>query len=178
MIEVAIVAASAACNRVIRGERFNDPDSMSSRGALYLTGFVFLGFGLLVGTPAVALAKAFAFLAYYQAPHGRWFSLGRIPRDLSGRAASAFERLIESASDFGGERRDWLAFAIRNLIVFAPGFAAIAYATGSLGWLAVGPLAAPLFVGCYWLGWRFWPTIGIAPAEVMTGALWGLLIVI
>lgn len=108
--------------------------------------------------PSTGAAVAASYLMWAWLPWGRWFDLGRSPKDPA-RSPSAFERAIEEL--FPG---DHIRFTVRNLIALMP--AAIL-----LGWWFL--LIAPAQTLAYEAGWRVRPANPIGPAEIATGMLWG-----
>lgn|GEM_PF-999439 len=148
----------------------------------------------------VALAIGLAFLLFVWLPWGRWYTLNRRGRTESSGEPSGFERFIERLADFGGVRRDWLAFGLRNIAVMTPGFALVLWTAGfaammpgpaawppdlsiaawaGLGEAIYAPLAVvPAFgvVALYRIGWWLDPASGTQPAEWLVGAVIGVTI--
>jgi hypothetical protein len=119
------------------------------------------------GSAAHGLALALALLWYGLVPHGRWFTLGRAPRELAG-PPSAFEKIVER---FAGAN-DHLSFLIAKAFA-SIGSLAAAIALGSTlaAFIAVAlPIA---IVQAYEFGWRISRT-GTHVGEWLTGALIGI----
>lgn len=71
---------------------------------------------------------------------------------------------------------DHLAMFWRHMLVL-PGLVLVAWVDGSLLYAASAPVFAALVVAFYELAWRVLPKSPIILAEILTGALWGGLIV-
>lgn len=137
----------------------------------YLPGRVLYWIAPLVGLLAwtclpwpKAIAFGLAYLIWGVAEWGRWFSLGRLPRDAGGRPVSWFARGIEMIAG----TNDYAAFTIRNFVMLIPAFYFFPFL------LAL----APLQTGAYEIGWRISPKGGIGVGELLTGALWGVVLVL
>lgn len=127
---------------------------------------------------SAALAVGVTYLIFVSAPWGRWYTLNRYARLLSG-PPTWFETVIETISDFNGKRRDWLAFWLRNSLMLLLGMPLVFW-TLSVSVLYSIPFAlvtGGCVVGLYELAWRIyrieWPT---QDAEWLTGFLIGILI--
>lgn len=158
MIEALFVAALAVLNRV-RGGGFG-AEHLPGHPRFYVAPAVALLSLLVVPWPAAILAGV-CYLAWSMLPWGRWFDLGRLATDPP-RRPSQFENGIELLFDTDLQR-----FTARNLVAFLP--AAI----------LLTPFAAPAaFVQTllYEVAWRLSPSAPIRLAEILTGALWGVLI--
>ncbi|MFD2248969.1 hypothetical protein FHS82_001086 [Pseudochelatococcus lubricantis] len=123
---------------------------------------------LLVQPWPVAVAWALAYLVWAVPAWGHLFGLGRYAPDREVDALSA--ALIEIAAG-----HVHVAFFLRHLLV-VPGLALVSLASGS--WWPVGAAipAAALFVLAYEGAWRWAPRQPILVAELIVGALWGILI--
>lgn len=64
-----------------------------------------------------AMTGAFMFVYFIQ-PWGRWYTLNRVERDINPQ--DQYEKTIESISDFGERRRDWLAWLISGSLFTLP----------------------------------------------------------
>jgi hypothetical protein len=133
-----------------------------------------IGMGLLAGVlffdwrPGVAAALAFLFWGAFS--WGRWFDLERMPdgwnRDPD--EMSTFDMLIEKVS-FGS---DYVAMFVRHAFGILPAGVLLGWWCG-WEWLAVIPLFGALVVLCYEIGWQVSDTWAIEIAEVLTGIVWG-----
>lgn len=108
-----------------------------------------------------AIAFSLAYLIWGVAEWGRWFSLGRLPRKGE---LSWFARAIESVAG----SNDYAAFTLRNFVMLVPAFYFFPFLLALV----------PLQTGAYELGWRISPKGGIGAGELLTGALWGVVLVL
>lgn len=163
LIAPAIILAAAVLNRVRGGGFFGG--RLPGHPRFYVAPAMG-GLAWLVLSWPMAIVFAACFLAWSWLPWGRWFDLGRLnPEILDGvRERTWFERAIEGVVG----RSDHVCFAVRNLIAIVP--AAI--------------LVSPIFMflpaaqsAAYEIGWRYAPERPIEIGELLTGAVWGLLLV-
>jgi hypothetical protein len=136
-----------------------------------------IGMGILAGIlffdwpPALAVATAFLFWAAFS--WGRWFDLERMPdgwnRDPD--ELSTFDMLVEKVS-FGS---DHMALFVRHVVGILPLGVLLGYWCG-WEWLAVIPVFAALVVAAYEIAWQVSETWAIEIAEVLTGLVWGALL--
>ena len=139
----------------------------------------------------MSAATGLAYLIFVSAPWGRWYSLGRVSRLLSG-FPSYFETVLETISGYNNIRRDWLAFGMRNFIMAMPGIILVCIAAGLTISYYILPLSAGFgfaVVLLYETGWRLYErsaTIqelcdirnGANPLnEMLAGAFIGLLMI-
>jgi len=181
-VAVLTIYVASVLNRVTGGGYVTGPDDGTGRwwGSehLGLSGKPVLWtapvFGLLafpwIGWQ-LAVALAFAFLAFRLPPWGQWFDMGRLPWRAS---RNWFETAITSIS-LGSKR---LAMFWR-LLITSPGIVPLA-------WLICPtiPFIAAMVVGsaialwlAYELGWRLNPITGISTCEKLAGGVWGLFII-
>lgn len=159
----------AILNRM-RGDDTWMPKWLPGRALFYVAPFVGLITWVVASWP-IALTVAGTYLTWALTGWGRWFDLGRMP-PLT-RERSALERAIEAIS-FGS---DHIALFWRHMLI-TPGLALISYLTLNPLYLAAAPLIALAFVLCYEIAWRVDPRgEPIRLAELIVGALWGVLIV-
>jgi len=78
----------------------------------------------------------------------RWFTFNRHTREVA-ESGKKFERFIETISDIGSERRDWLAFILRIGIFSIPGSTAFAWFHDIPMFLTVGIVSAFIFGAGY-----------------------------
>jgi len=138
-------------------------DKVPGRPLYWVWPFIGL-LALLIMPWPYALAFGLGYLIWGSAEWGRWFSLGRWPRDAGGRPISVFASLIEGIAG----TNDYVAFTLRNFVMLIP-------------LSVVFPIMlafAPLQTGAYELGWRIPPNGGIGYAELLTGVLWGFAIIL
>lgn len=157
MLAALTVLACAALNRC-RGDDRWMMGKLPGRPLYYVAP--------VIGLVAWDWRFALAYLAWGIPAHGRFFDLGRLPDDFGreGVKPSPFERVLIALS-FGS---DYVAFFWRQALAVP------------LLWWIVGPLSLafpPAVLAAYELAWRFGPRRPILYAELLTGALWGALIV-
>jgi len=108
------------------------------------------------------LAAGLAYLAWAFLPWGHLMCLGHYAPDRE------ISKLEGWCLDIAQER--YLpALALLHLIGLLPAFIIVS---------VFAPLFAVGFAGAYWLGWRYWPQTPTVPAELIVGALWGVMIVV
>ena len=168
---LALVVLCAGLNRA-RGDDRWMPTWLPGRALWYVAPVVALA-ALLVQPWQSAALVGLAYLIWAIPPWGLWFDVGRLVdthTPFEDGAAGVFERAIATVS-FGS---DHFAFFLRNLVIFA-----------GLAPLVPWPLAAGIslifaaaVVGIYEAAWRFHRRNPIWLAELATGALWGLIIIL
>lgn len=167
-----LILIAAALNRA-RGDASWMPAWLPGRALYYVAAGIALA-SLLFYEPRIALAWGLAYLAWGAPAWGRWFDLERLPDGWSrdGVEPSTFEQWIIDLS--GG--RDHIAMFLRHLFV-VPGLVLVSFGLWSWWPLVFAVPFAGLALGAYELGWRLTPKQPIRTAELITGALWGVLIV-
>jgi hypothetical protein len=123
----------------------------------------------------IALCWIAAYVVWAVWAWGMIFDLGRQP-DGYGRGSLVSKDPVEGlamAMSFGS---DHLAMFWRHLMIL-PGLALVGYFAGNLWFMAAAPLFSAAVVGAYETGWRVAPANPIRLAELLTGVLWGGLIV-
>lgn len=162
-----IVIALALLNRA-RGDDRWMPAWLPGRTLYWIAPLV----GLLawaVHPPIVAAAWAAAYLGWAVPAWGHLYGLGRYAPDREVDSLSA--ALLEVV---GGNVH--AAFFLRHLFIL-PGLFLVAFLTGSIWPFGAAVPAAALFVASYEAAWRWAPRQPILVAELITGALWGAMIV-
>lgn len=169
MLAAFILIMTAALNR-IRGDRSLLPTWAQGRALWYVSPAI----GLVAFTRVGALtagAVAIAYLIWAAPAWGRWYDLGRLPA-LTDRKPDAFEAGIE----FLAGDRDHAALWLRFAVTLAPGLAVVGLSIGEPAVaLAALPMAV-LMLAVYEASWRFAGWYAIPVAELLAGAVWGLLI--
>lgn len=159
----AIILAAAILNRV-RGGGFLG-DRLPGHPRFYVAPAIgLIGWSVLPWPTAAALAASF--LVWSWLPWGRWFDLNRLNPDFVDgiRPITTFERVVNRIADDD----DQAAFFLRNTIASLP---AVAFVSPFFVLLPVAQSAA------YEAGWRYHPAAPILIGELLTGAVWGVLIV-
>jgi hypothetical protein len=154
--------ASAAINR------FRGMGVSGSR--LYASGLFGLLTGLVLWDWRAGIAAALCFLFWGAFSWGRWFDLGRLPDDWNREEGemSSFDKVIEAVSF----DNDHLALLARHAFGILPAALLLGWWCG-WEWLAVIPAFAALVVGCYEIAWQVTKSKTIEVAEVLTGLVWG-----
>jgi len=197
-MKAAMVPVGVFSN-AIRGGRYLPEIGTAKK--LWLAAFLLSAFAAFLYPPHIAVAIGLVFVIWdCLLPWGRYFTLNRLPRELS-EGHTLIERLIERVSDVGGVRRDRVAFFIRNVIAFTVALVVLAIALGepmlivlavtsgnpALLWSALAaanwnvlwlaPVAALAQNLAYEIGWavadRVNPRGGINYSEHVFGAMWG-----
>lgn len=138
--------------------------------------FVLL-FGITKWQTAVFITLQYLLLVLL--PWGRWYTIGHLPREISG-LPDGFERFLERiTASLGRSGSDYAAFVLRNLVCLSP-CAIAAYMTRSIIPIASAVLLSVIIVESYRLSWRYikeadTPT---AMAEWVSGAAIGAVIAI
>lgn len=117
----------------------------------------------------VTVAWAVAYFVWGVGPWGRWYTLGVLPRDHSGRSSSVFEDLVELPSD-----SVYVAFFIRNMLVL-PGLVLVGWLLDVYWPVTVG-LSLTFAIGAvcmYHAGKELFPKYPTVFGELMVGLLWG-----
>ena len=154
-----VMISLAILNRM-RGDDRWMPSWLPGRALYYVAPMVGLIAWLVIGDAVKAAYIAVCYFVWAVFPWGHWIDLGRKPaldRDLT-----AFERAIDTAS--GSD--DHVSLFIRHCI---------ALPVAMVWWPAV--IAPLLFLGAYEAGWRITKTYPIVVAELLVGAIWGLIII-
>ncbi len=157
--EFLVIPACALLNRV-RGTDWLKRIGLPGHGRLYVSPII-AGLAYLIGSsPWIGLV----YFVWSLFPWGRWQDLGRLPEGFGreGIEPDAFEKIINALS-FGS---DHVALLLRHSLALP-----VAYFLWP--W---GLLFPPLAVLSYELGWRVTPKAPILTAELLTGALWGVMI--
>lgn len=153
MLSIAIL------NRM-RGDDRWMPSWLPGRALYYVAPLVGVIAWLFTSSPIAGAYIAACYLLWGLPPWGHWIDLGRKP--ALEREPSAFERAINAAS--GGD--DHVALFIRHCL---------ALPVALVCWPAV--VAPLLFTAAYEIGWRTTKAYPIVVAELIVGALWGLIII-
>lgn len=115
--------------------------------------------------PGAALALALLWSGLV--PHGRWYTLGRAPRDLAG-PPNAFERVVERLA--GDDNH--IALLLAKLVACL-GFVAAAIGLFNFPAIWIAACLPGAIVLAYEIGWRFSRT-GTHVGEWLTGGLFGI----
>lgn len=170
MLAYLMIAVTAVLNRV-RGGGFGG-QYLPGRALLWVTTAVAaLVFVLNGAWPAAALAAGYLFWGIW--PWGHLQVLGRMTEEQIGRPPSKLEAVLLRASRGNAH----VALGLRHLFVL-PGLIAAAWFGAPLYLVALAPVFAVLVVAAYEAMWRVSPQNPIWLAEIITGALWGVLLVI
>lgn len=121
---------------------------------------------------AIMWAASYLFWAVWA--WGMIFDLNRLP-DGYGRTSLVSNDPVERACMACAFGSDYLAMFWRHLMVL-PGLVLIGWWTGHWWIPALAPAFAALVVLAYDIGWRTTPDSPIRTAELLTGALWGCLL--
>ena len=159
MIELLIIPIFAALNRVRGGGFYGD--LLPSRALFWVAPVITL-FALAMLPWQDALIFGAGYLAWAFYAWGRWFDLNNMP-ELE-RPIKPLERRIEAISS----GNDYIAFSIRMA------FAAPFLAYFSIGLAVVFPFICTTL---YAAAWRLWKQDPIPKAEMMVGALWGVILI-
>lgn len=122
-------------------------------------------FGLVAGAHGLAYIPivAVGYLFWAWLPWGRWYDLGRLPEGYPDtRPLSGFEQVVQKLPN------DYLRFTFRN-------------GWGLIPLNMINPffiLMAPIMTVLYEISWRVRPKEPISLAEYLTGALWGIFLVV
>ena len=181
MIQALIIALSTITNRLSGDDRWMRAD-FHEAGAKWLAGrplpytsLLMTVLSSLIHAPAVALAFGLSYFLWRVLAWGRWFDLGRMPDGFNreGIEPEPYEKIIMKLS--GGS--DHLALFLRHLMV-VPGLVLVGWLLSEwwTGLVAGLPMALG-FTLAYEAGWRLSSKNPIMTAELICGALWGLLIV-
>lgn len=127
---------------------------------------------------SIGLAFAFAYLVWGSWPWGRFVTLGRLPFEYArqGVPIKPYEKAVLA---IGGENPQARLMAGDGIALF-PGFVAIALV--SHGWLLLlWPAMTIAITIAFEFGWQAFPTKPDYPVivgQMMTGLLWGVLILL
>lgn len=146
-------------------------------GAPRYYAFIFMGLLFFINHQQIKEAVLFSlfWLVWSIPPWGRYYTLGRMPREISTRSPSFFELEVEKTiSDINNRYiEDHFLFFIRNLLSLSP----FIYFSLEL------PLIIAIFISfSYELAWRISPdnkdNKAINYAEYFTGFIWGVVILL
>lgn len=167
-----LILAVAFFNRVSGGGFYGD--KIPGR-PLYLTAPIVGVLTAIYSSDAtLSVTVALAFLLWRVGPWGRWFDLGRLPHNYARDGdSSGFEAIIETVADGS----DHVAFFYRQAVGLFPGLLIISLALSDFRPVASFPIMAAFIVLIYEACWRYRPQTPIPNAEILTGALWGCMIV-
>jgi hypothetical protein len=147
MILSILVVLSTACLNRLRGDARWKPSWAPGRALWYVTPLI----GLLAFTVLPWLPAALVALWYLLWATPAWGYLQLLGRPVDGKGPSGIEQKLLGVTGSNVH----LAFLLRHLLA--------------------GPIA-PLILGAYELAWRVRPQNPIIVGELITGALWGLMI--
>jgi len=181
MIQALIIALSTIINRLSGDDRWMRA-GFHEQGAKWLAGrplpYTSLLMALLalpIHAAEVAPAFGLSYFLWRVLAWGRWFDLGRMPDGFNrvGIEPEPYAKIIIKLS--GGS--DHLALFLRHLMV-VPGLVLVGWLLSDW-WtgLVAGPVFALALTLAYEAGWRLSSKNPIMTAELICGALWGLLIV-
>jgi len=162
----------AVFNRM-RGNKDAWIPSLPGRALWYVT-CIILASTLALLPWAHAALFSLGYLWFYTLPIGRWYTLNREPREISGEP-NAFERAVERVVDIEGRNDDGALF-VRNLIGVLP-WALLAAYSNLYTWMVA--LTLPLLgIMVREAAWRMtWARRNeIAVGELLEGALIGVLL--
>jgi hypothetical protein len=171
LLSLLIVAITAALNRV-RGAKHDYVPFLPGRAILWVTAVV-AGLAFIVHGAWAAAAFAAGYLFWGLWPWGHLQVLGRLTAEQIGRPPSELEALLLKLA----RGNIHVALGLRHLFVL-PGLAAAAWFGAPLYLVALAPVFAVLTVVAYEAMWRVSPSNPIWLAEIITGALWGALLVL
>lgn len=170
MLTVLAIAFTAFLNRVRGGGFWGD--KLPSRPLFWITPvIVLIAFAFKPILVAVALGATYLFWGIW--PWGHLYSIGRLSAEQMGREISDLEAML---LNWVSDNYFW-AFVLRHLFVL-PGLILAVVFGGPFYLLILAPIFAVLAAQAYELAWRHHPTNPIWVAELLTGALWGVLLVI
>lgn len=165
---VMIVLACAVLNR-IRGGGFYG-ELLPGHPRYWVSPVLGLVNWIIAPWP-VAASMAFAYLIWSIPPWGRWYDLNRVTTTWITRDYSSYERVIERLSG----KDDYLSFYLRHLSAMI-GIVLLAYLT-TWWWYITIPVLPLLIVCAYDVAWRISDHYAITIGEMLTGAAWGIMIV-
>lgn len=168
MLAALVLITTALLNRV-RGDRSLLPSWARGRALWYVSPAIGV-VALSTTRPLTAGAIALAYLLWALPAWGRWYDLGRLP--APDRSPDVFEAGIE----FLAGDHDHLALLIRFVVTLAPGLALVGLTVGEPSVALASMPMAILMLGGYAFAWRFCGFYAIPVAELLAGAVWGLLI--
>ena len=171
MINTLIIIAAAILNRLRGDDTLFKKAGLRGRSLYYVS----LIMGLLAGmvyTPIVGVVIAIGYLLWGVGPWGRWFDLHRMDH-LPRKPPSIFERVLEVVFF----KSDHLCLFVRHLAIL-PIFIYLYYVTGNMMILFGSGIFALWVVAAYEISWRITKKYAIPLAEVLTGALCGLIIIL
>jgi hypothetical protein len=119
-----------------------------------------------------ALLVSVALIFWAQWPWGRWYTLNRLPRDISG-PPNRFEDLVEHIGDDGGVRRDAVCLWLRMLIGILPIPIAAALFLARYDLLVYALFIALAMLSAYAVGWAISDQYAIRIAEFLSGGILG-----
>ncbi|WP_293857176.1 hypothetical protein [uncultured Alsobacter sp.] len=154
-----VILAAAVLNRVRGGGFFGDRLPGHPR---FWVAPLMGGLAAVHHPPLAAAALGAAWLYWSLLPWGRWYTFGAVTPD---RPPTTFEAAVEVLA--GDDHV--LAFSIRNTIAFAPIWLVHPWAWLA-GWVQTALYAFAKAVAP--------PAIFVPVAEILTGALWGLLLIL
>jgi hypothetical protein len=170
LASLSILLASGMLNRV-RGTTW---DWLPGRNLYFVAPLLGAIAGYHTHSWQIGLAFCLTYLVWASGPWGRWFDLGRLSPDYNrpGIPLNLYERAIQAVAGTSDHR----CLALRHMVGAFPGFTALALLEGVP--LAAG-LAIPfglVVMAFYETAWRVRPSEPIIVAEVLTGLLWGAII--
>lgn len=185
MFEFLLLPIFAALNRMRGDDRWMrktrvhpqqelGPQWLPGRPLYYVAPVVGL-LALFVLPPLAAAAFGLAYLIWGTLAWGRWYDLGRMPDNYNrvGQDLDPYEAIVEKLS-WGS---DHVAMIWRHLMI-APGLALVGFAIGDYSVLFLAPVFAGFVVMAYETAWQNDPAEPILSAEIFTGVIWGLLLII
>lgn len=171
MYAVATILACSVLNRMRGDDTWMQKLGLKGRALFYIAPMVGV-VSLLTNSLFMSIAIALSYMFWAIPPWGRWFDMNRLD-DTPRKDPSWYEAIIDSAS--GG--RDWLAMLMR-MSILVPLFLVIsATSCNDIPAIISLPMSA-ILVACYEAGWRLYPKQPILIAELLSGAVWGVAILV
>ena len=172
------LAITSALNRV-RGGGLGAAH-LPGHPRVYVAPVIGLLAGILNNGWLIGVVAGLGYFIWSLPPWGRWYTLGRMPRTISGQP-DAFEIWVERISD-GDDRNDHLALLIRHALGILPLIAVLVLITGRwwlAGWVIVFPvLAVAAYEACWRAAMRGKLNVPTAIAEWIVGCIFGLILLI
>jgi len=190
MLEALLIVLLSALNRVrgndewmrktrVHPQQEMGPKWLPGRPLFYVAPVYAALSNAVLPSAWAAAAFGLAYLIWGTPGWGRWFDLGRMPKDFNreGIEPSPLEVFINMIS-FGS---DHVALFFRHFLMIVPGLLILGYSLNQVNLVAISVLFGAWVVLSYEIGWQVQENVNkrinpILIGELLTGAVWGAML--
>ncbi len=173
IFELLAIPALAALNHIRGGWLWQYTKPLRLR-PLYIVSAILVPIAWLISQSWIwAGLFGLAYLIWGVGPWGRWYDLGRLPDGFAreGIKPSIYEKII------GFSGNDHVSLFLRHLMVTI-GVLPLCLWSGNWVIVFLSVILAAAIVACYEIAWRVEKIAPISVAEVLSGAAWGVFLLV